>query len=89
VSIPPKPPIANSAPREAHLTDYDRAHLATYTRLLDAVADGASWEEVSRIVLGIDPNAEHARAKEAYDTHLARAQWFTAQGYKELLAKGS
>ena len=89
MSLSPKPPIADSAPHEASLTDYDRAHLATYARLLDAAAEGASWEEVSRIVLGIDPRDERSRAKEAYDTHLARAQWLTAQGYKELLVDRS
>ena len=85
MSPSPKPPIANAAPCEARLTDYDRAHLAIYARLLDATADGASWEEVAYIVLGIDPRAEHSRAKQAYDTHLARARWLTAQGYKEFL----
>lgn len=63
------PPIAAAAPTEAKLTDYDRAHVATYLRLLDAAEEGAPWEEVSRIVLGVDPVTEHARAKLAYDTH--------------------
>ncbi len=79
------PPIADSAPSEALLTDYDRAHTATYLRLLDAAEEGAPWEEASRIVLGIDPHREPARAKRAYETHLARAQWLTQHGYKEFL----
>lgn len=79
------PPIAAAAPDGAKLTDYDRAHVATYLRLLDAAEECAPWEEVSRVVLGIDPAQEHARAKRAYDTHLSRAQWLTKQGYKEFL----
>jgi len=89
VSPSPKPSIADSAPSDVCLTDYDRAHLAIYARLLDAAADGASWEEASRIVLGIDPRAHQARAKEAYDTHLARARWLCGEGYKHLLVGGS
>ncbi len=83
------PPIADSAPSEPQLTDYDRTRFAIYVRLLDAADEGARWEEVSRIVLGIDPLREPARAKKAYDTHLARAQWLSKQGYKEFLADRS
>ena len=53
--------------------------------MLDAAAEGAAWEEVAQIVLGIDPHAERSRAKQAYDTHLARARWMTVVGYKLLL----
>ena len=43
---PPAPPIADIAPTQAQLTDYDRAQLATYLRLLDAASEGegeAPW----------------------------------------------
>lgn len=86
MSPPNSTPVANAAPTEAQVTDYDRAHAILYLRLLDAAEEGAAWEEVSRIVLGIDPRYEHARAKRAYDTHLARAQWMTKRGYRDLLA---
>ncbi len=81
------PAIADSAPSEAHLTEYDRAHTATYLRLLDAAKQGAPWEEASQIVLGIDPHREPARAKRAYDTHFTRARWLTEHGYKEFLER--
>ncbi len=81
------PAIADSAPFEAHLTDYDRAHTATYLRLLDAAKEGAPWEEASQIVLGIDPLREPARAKRAYESHIARARWLTKHGYKEFLER--
>ena len=78
-------PIADCAPSEAALTDYDRSHFTIYMRLLDAAKECAPWEEVSRIVLGVDPLVEPARAKRAYDTHFARAQWLIGAGYKEFL----
>ncbi len=79
-------PIADSAPTDDHVVDYDRAQSIIYLRLLDAAKEGASWEEVSRIVLGIDPDREPERAKRAYDSHLARDKWMTTHGYKDLLA---
>ena len=82
---PSDPPIAETAPTAAQITDYDRAHLPTYLRLLDAESDGAPWDEVARIVLDIDPEREPDRARRAHDTHLARAHWLTAHGYRDLL----
>jgi hypothetical protein len=38
-------PILDQAPTADKLTDYDRLHLITYIRLLDADADGMPWEE--------------------------------------------
>lgn len=80
-------PIADAAPTEARLTQYDRAHFATYLRLLDAADEGAPWQEASRIVLGIDPDREPDRAKRAHDSHLARARWLCEHGYRDLLRK--
>lgn len=79
-------PIADVAPSDEHVTAYDRAHFKIYLRMLDAAKAAAAWEEVSSIVLGIDPLREPARAKRAYETHLARAQWLANKGYKELVA---
>ncbi len=80
--------IAEEAPSDAQLTDYDRAHLPIYLRLLDAAAEGAAWEEVTHIVLGIDPAREPARAKHTHDSHLARARWLSEHGYRDLLRRG-
>jgi hypothetical protein len=74
-----EPPVSNT------LTDYDRLHLITYLRLLDAAADNADPDEVASIVLRIDPKAEPQRARHAYETHLARARWMTESGYRHLL----
>ena len=82
---PPAPPIADTAPTAAQVTDYDRAHLPTYLRLLDATSEGAPWEEVARVVLDLDPALEPDRARRAHETHLARARWLTEHGYRDLL----
>ena len=67
------------------LTDYDREHLVTYLRLLDAEKEGASWCEVTQLVLRLDPADQPDRARRAYDTHLARARWISTNGYFDLL----
>ena len=86
---PLDPPVADTAPAEPVLTGYDETHLITYVRLLDAEADGAPWEEVARIVLHIDPQQEAARAKRAWESHLARAHWLRDHGYQHLLRGGA
>lgn len=80
--------IADQPPAEASVTDYDRAHLKLYLRLLDADAERASWEEISQLLLGIDPARDRERARLRYETHLARARWMTEQGYLDLLKSG-
>ena len=80
--------IADTAPSEPHLTDYDRAHLTTYLRLLDAAADNPDWEEAASLILGMDAKSQPDRARRAYDSHLARAQWMTSAGYRNLLQNG-
>lgn len=78
-------PVFDEAPTAAEITDYDRLHLVTYLRLLDAAADDADPDEVTRIVLRIDPADEPGRARHANETHLARARWMTEVGYGHLL----
>ncbi|MGY2904642.1 DNA -binding domain-containing protein [Bradyrhizobium sp. URHC0002] len=83
------PDVADVAPNEAVLTTYDEQHLVTYWRLLDAEAAGADWKEVTRIVLHIAPDREPARARNAFDSHLARARWMADHGYRHLLRGGT
>ena len=59
--------------------------MPTYLRLLDAASEGAQWEEVARVVFGLDPVRERERARRVHDGHLARARWMTEHGYWELL----
>ena len=78
-------PTLDQAPTDDKLTDYDRLHLITYIRLLDADTGGILWEEASRSILHIDPETEPKRAKRAHRSHLARAQWMTRVGYHPIL----
>jgi predicted secreted protein len=82
-SIDPK--IADAPPLSDELTDYDYTMLIVYLRLLDAAAADADWRDVARIVLKVDPEQETERARQMYDTHLARARWMMKHGYRHLL----
>ena len=86
---PLDPAVADVAPTDSVLTVYDEEHLVMYWRLLDAEADGADWREVARIVLHIDPDREPSRARNAFDSHLARASWMADHGYRDLLRGGA
>ena len=77
--MPIKPPTGGD------LSAYDHEHLVTHLRLLDADAEGADWTEVARVVLHIDPSDEPARARRAWESHLARAKWMIEYGYRDLL----
>jgi hypothetical protein len=79
------PVVAAAPPYGDALTAYDRAHFATYLRLLDADAIRADWKETARTVLSLDPAADVAAAQRVYDAHLARARWMTQAGYRQLL----
>ena len=46
---PNDPDVADTAPTDSTLTDYDRQHFVTYLRLLDADDEGADWREVARM----------------------------------------
>lgn len=79
------PDVDDEAPGGPDITIYDEEHFVTYLRLLDAQADCADWTEVARIVLHRDPVAEEARTRNCWESHLARAQWMTKQGYRRIL----
>ncbi|MCA6116911.1 DUF2285 domain-containing protein [Bradyrhizobium sp. WSM 1738] len=86
--MPLNPNVIDTAPADDILTPYDQEHAITYLRMLDADAEGADWREVTEIVLHIDPEREPIRARQAYETHLARAKWMSNCGYKLLLKRG-
>jgi hypothetical protein len=83
------PVVADIAPSADTLTSYDKDHLVTYLRLLDADTQGADWTEAARIVLGMDPEQEPQRARTVWESHLERAKWMTTHGYKDLLRGGN
>ncbi len=84
-NVPQETAIADEAPMSDHMTDYDKSHMLIYVRLLDAAADGATWTEVCSILFLVDTAKEPLRARRMYNSHMKRAQWFSAQGYRDLL----
>ena len=82
-------PISDLAPQSDDLTDYDHTHMTLYLRLFDAAESGASLQEISQILFGIDADKEPTRARKMYDSHLARARWMTEHGYRKLLEGGT
>ena len=87
--MPPlNPDVADLAPTDPAPTPYDEEHLVTYWRMLDADAEGADWREVAQIVLHINSEREPDRARQAFESHLARARWMSDFGYKLLLRHG-
>ncbi|WP_409418315.1 DNA -binding domain-containing protein [Phenylobacterium sp.] len=79
------PPLQATPPAGSSLTDYDRQHIKTYLRLLDAAADGADWREAAAIVLGLDVAHAPRQARRVHESHLARARWMSTHGYLDLL----
>lgn len=77
--------VADRVPWSERITPYDEAHFVTYLRLLDADAEGADWQEVARLVLRRDPNADAGAVRRCWEDHLARARWMTRSGYRQLL----
>ena len=82
---PLDPDVADRAPSDLTLTPYDREHVITYLRLLDADADGADWRDVARIVLHLDATRQPERARRVFNSHLKRAKWISKRGYRLLL----
>ena len=81
--------VAGSCPPDSPvLTDYDRAHVQLYIRLLDAASSGVQWMVAAREILNIDPTLDLVSAKRTFDSHLARAEWMTKVGYRFLQGSG-
>ncbi len=80
------PEVAAIAPAGPTLTPYDQAyHSDLSPSYSTAHAEGIEWREIVQIVLHIDPDQEQEHARKTFESHLARAQWMTEQGYRHLL----
>jgi hypothetical protein len=84
----PHPPVADIAPDADVVTHYDQQHYITYLRLLDAESEGADWHEVAKIVLHLDPANDELRARQAWESHLARAHWLT-KNHRHVMWRGT
>ena len=71
------------------LTAYDKAHFTLYVQLMDAVSAGALMDEMCEKLLHIDPFRERERAHKCLESHLKRARWFTADGFRHLIDRPS
>jgi hypothetical protein len=80
--------LRDAPPAEERVTDYDRAHLQAYLRLLDAAAAHADWREAAALILGLDVDQDPSRAQAIHDAHLERARWMSRAGYRELFRRG-
>jgi hypothetical protein len=69
--------LAEVAPVGPIVTAYDEEHIDTYLRVLNAAQEGVEWREISRMVLRTDPDQDAERARQMFDSHLARAKWMT------------
>ena len=72
---------------DQQITDYDRAHLQDYLRLLDAAAAHADWREAAALILELDVTADPEAARRIHGVHLARARWMAETGYRHLLGR--
>jgi hypothetical protein len=82
---PPQAALASAPPGGDALTEYDRAHLVTYLKLLDAEAMSVDWQATARNVLALDPEVDVEEAQRVYAAHLARARWMTRVGFRQFL----
>lgn len=81
--------LCDEPPREMRVTAYDRVHLQDYVRLMDAAAAQADWREAAALILGLDVQADPARAQRVHDAHLERARWMSTIGYRGLASARS
>lgn len=73
--------IADRAPVDDRVTDYDRAQESLYRRLLEAADAGREWSDVAQTLMRLDPVRARDAARLAYETHLSRAAWMVEQGH--------
>jgi len=73
------------APTAPVLTDYDRAHIKLYLRLIDAERAGATPAKVIPVLFGADRDPASPEALRQHRSHLDRAHWLVAGGYLHLI----
>jgi hypothetical protein len=76
--------LRQMAPNGEVVTDYDRAHLQHYVRLLDARRSGVTADDMCRLILEIDPVSDPHEAQRILQSHLDRAVWMSSVGFRQL-----
>lgn len=81
------PHLLPAPPDVAGFTAYDRAVSALYLRLLDADAEGASWQEAAEIVLGQNIHGDADGAERMHAAYLGRARWLRDGGFLRVIGE--
>lgn len=79
--------LRSEAPDAPTLTDYDRAHIKLYLRLIDAERAGATPAEVIPVLFGAGIDPASPQAQRMHRSHLDRARWLVDGGYLDLIAR--
>ena len=73
------------APTGETLTDYDRRCFKLYIMLIDAHDAGVPWDDSYPNLFDEPIGADRQRAERRHQSHLDRARWMTAAGYRQLI----
>ncbi len=79
--------ISMNVPADDFATEYDRRHMLTYARLLDAERDGQTWREAAAEILLVDVASDPAAAERCWRSHLARAHWVVGAGLASIISE--
>lgn len=75
----------DQAPTGETLTDYDRRCFKLYVMLIDANDAGVPWDDSYPHLFNEAIGADRQQAERRYRSHLHRARWLAANGYRQLL----
>lgn len=73
------------APTVEEITDYDRKCFKLYIMLIDAHDAGVSWDDSYPHLFDEPIGADRQWAESRHRSHLNRAHWMTAAGYRQLI----
>lgn len=77
--------VAQIAPSDGEVTDYDRRHLPLYAALLDAEEAGQRWQDVAVTLMRLDVTASFAEA--CWRSHVERARWIVGDGLVQAIQR--
>ena len=73
------------APTVEQITDYDRRCFKLYIMLIDADDAGVPWDDSYPHLFEEHVGADRQWAERRYRSHLNRARWMVAAGYRQLI----
>lgn len=75
----------DQAPTGETVTDYDRRCFKLYIMLMDADDAGVPWDDSYPHLFEENVGADRQRAERRHRSHLDRARWVAATGYRQLI----